>query len=44
MVKASIHGLDVVIYEFSGDQARCHILEVGVTAWYRLNDIEVSLC
>ena len=41
MANAYINGIEVVVYEFSGDQALCYVPEVGVKEWFKMNMIEV---
>lgn len=41
MAKAYINGVEVTIYEFQGDKARCYVPEYDLTNWYRLDQIEV---
>lgn len=39
--KAYINGIEVVVYDFSGDQALCYVPEIGVKSWFNQNMIEV---
>lgn len=41
MAKALVNGVEVTVYEYRGDKARCYVPELGITSWYRLNQIEV---
>ena len=42
MAKAYINGIEVIVYDFSGDQALCYVPEVGVKEWFKMNMIEVK--
>lgn len=42
MSKATINGIEVVVYDFSGDQALCYVPEVGIKDWFNMNMIEVA--
>lgn len=39
--KAFINGIEVVVYDFSDDQALCYVPEVGVKEWFNMDMIEV---
>lgn len=40
--KAYVNGVEVVIYDYADGKAKCFVPELGVTSWYRLNQIEVT--
>lgn len=42
MSKATINGIEVVVYAFREDQALCYVPEVGIKDWFNLSMIEVS--
>ena len=42
MTRATINGIEVVVYAFTEDQALCYVPEVGLKDWFNLNLIEVS--
>ena len=42
MSKATINGIEVVVYAFCNDQALCYVPEVGIKDWFNMNMIEVS--
>ena len=41
--KAFVNGVEITVYDFQGDKVKCFVQELGITAWYRLNQIEVKL-
>lgn len=41
MSKATINGIEVVVYDFQGDHALCYVPEVGIKDWFNMNMIEV---
>ena len=42
MCKATINGIEVVVYDFADNQALCYVPEVGVKDWFNMNMIEVA--
>lgn len=42
MSKATINGIEVVVYDFHNDQALCYVPEVGIKDWFNMNMIEVT--
>lgn len=42
MSKATINGIEVVVYAFTEDQALCYVPEVGIKDWFNMSLIEVS--
>ena len=41
--KAYVNGVEVTVYDYQGDKVKCFVPELGITTWYRLNQIEVKL-
>lgn len=41
MSKATINGIEVIVYDFHEDQALCYVPEVGIKDWFNMNMIEV---
>lgn len=41
MTKAFVNGVEVVIYDFQENKAKCFIPELGIENWYRFDQIEV---
>ena len=41
MSKATINGIEVVVYEYRDGQALCYVPEVGIKDWFNMNMIEV---
>ena len=42
--KAYVNGVEVTVYDYQGDRAKCFVPELGITSWYKINQIEVKLC
>lgn len=42
MSKATINGIEVVVYDYCNGQALCYVPEVGIKDWFNMNMIEVS--
>lgn len=41
--KAYVNGVEVTIYDYQDGKAKCFVPELGITSWYRLDQIEVKL-
>lgn len=42
MSKATINGIEVVVYDYKDGQALCYVPEVGIKDWFNMEMIEVS--
>ena len=42
MSKATINGIEVVVYDYFNGQALCYVPEVGIKDWFNMNMIEVT--
>lgn len=42
MSKAFVNGVEVTIYDYKDGKAKCYVPELDITAWYRLDQIEVK--
>ena len=41
MIKAFVNGVEVTVYEYRNDEAKCFIPSMGICNWYKLSMIEV---
>ena len=41
MSKATINGIEVVVYEYKDNKALCYVPEVGIKDWFNMEMIEV---
>ncbi len=41
MTKAYVNGVEVTVYEYKNDEAKCFIPSLGISCWYKLGLIEV---
>lgn len=41
MSRATINGINVIVYDFKEDQALCYIPALNIKEWYKQNLIEV---
>ena len=41
MSKAFVNGVEVTVYEYRNDEAKCFIPSMGISNWYKLSMIEV---
>lgn len=42
MAKATINGVEVIVYDYKEDQALCYVPELDTKNWYKQNLIEVK--
>lgn len=41
--KAYVNGVEVIVYDYQENKAKCYVPELNITNWYRLDQIEVKL-
>ena len=41
MTKAFVNGVEVTVYEFKEDSAKCFVPSLNICNWYKLSMIEV---
>lgn len=41
--KAYVNGIEVVIYEYEEDSAKCYIPSMNITNWYKLSMIKIDV-